>query len=79
MKMTTVYRAFSIHGELLYVGISAQTVTRFDQHKETSAWFNECAYMTLEHYTTRTEAHAAEVRIIEEENPRFNIAHKAVA
>jgi len=79
MKMTTLYRAYSLHDELLYIGISKQAVTRFDQHKETSAWFNECAYMVLQHFQTRQEAHAAEVVAIENEKPRFNIAHKAVA
>lgn len=79
MKMTTLYRAYSLHNELLYVGISKQAVTRFDQHKETAAWFNECAFMTMEHFQTRVEAHRAEVAAIENENPRYNILHKVDA
>jgi predicted GIY-YIG superfamily endonuclease len=79
MKRTTLYRAYTADNELLYVGISAQVITRLDQHKDSAKWLQDCAYVTLEHFRTRTMAHRAEVVAIKNEDPKFNILHKAKA
>lgn len=72
---TTLYRAKSDLGELLYVGITAAGLARFREHAEQKPWWQDVAVVELEHHDTREAAAAAEVEAIRTECPRYNIIH----
>jgi hypothetical protein len=74
--MTTLYRMFDVSQNLLYVGISARPLLgRLKEHGAAKSWWPEVAYLTVEHFPTRAEAAAAEVRAIRTEHPKYNQAH----
>lgn len=74
--MTGVYRVFGKDGRLLYVGISARPRTRIWEHfYQSSAWAAEFGTLTVEYYSTKQEAHAAEVEAIRTEWPLYNVEH----
>lgn len=62
-------------GELLYVGISSSVLARITSHKLSAEWFDRADMMTVEHFSTRAECEAAEVKAIREEKPCYNIQH----
>lgn len=70
---TALYRHFNKSGELLYVGISLNTLNRLGQHKKNAHWFSTISNVTIEHYVTREEALQAETKAIQSENPAHNI------
>lgn len=71
---TQLYRHFDADGRLLYVGISLSAILRFEAHRTGSNWAQKVATITIEHFPTRAEALAAEVRAIRTELPIHNIA-----
>ena len=71
--MTTLYRFFDIHGNLLYVGISAKFGNRLAAHAREKLWFSFATTVTLEHFATREEAEGAEAVAIQTEHPSQNI------
>ena len=72
---TVLYRYFAESGELLYVGISKTFANRAQQHNQGSSWFQESVPVTLEHFSSRKEALAAEAKAIKNEQPVYNIVH----
>ncbi len=75
--MTDLYRHFSDKGDLLYVGISLNTVARLVAHQNSSEWFGDIASITIEKFGSRDAAEAAEIIAIKAEAPRFNYQHAA--
>lgn len=71
--MTTVYRFFDAHGDLLYVGIANSVIHRISQHITSKEWFQTVASAKFEHLETRAEAEARERHIIQSERPRYNV------
>ena len=74
MSQTQLYRHFDTSGALLYVGISLSSVSRLSQHRDSSAWFDKIAKVTVEAFPTRHDALIAEAAAIANENPKYNIA-----
>ena len=75
--MTSLYRHFSADGELLYVGVSLNTVARLVAHQHRSEWFDKIASITIEKFESRDAAEAAETAAIKAEAPKFNRRHVA--
>lgn len=71
---TTLYRMFDAAGQLLYVGISARALGRWEAHRHDKSWWSEVDRITVEHFPSREEALAAETAAIIAERPRYNIA-----
>lgn len=67
-----LYRHFDADDVLLYVGISAQPLTRLCQHKD-SRWFKEITRVAIEHCPTREYAEFQEAWAIAKEKPKYNI------
>jgi predicted GIY-YIG superfamily endonuclease len=74
-RPTTLYRLFNAENELLYVGISASAISRFQQHQVEKDWWTSITATVLEHFDTRTQALAAEQMAIQTEGPKFNVHH----
>jgi len=71
--MTELYRHWDAAGDLLYVGISLSTIGRLAGHRAGgSHWFNEIARVTIERFSTRSDAADAEARAIRLEGPLYN-------
>lgn len=70
----TLYRFFDQQGNLLYVGISNNWQDRLKQHYKDSAFHDESATITLEHFETRAEVEEAEKQAILTEGPKYNKA-----
>jgi predicted GIY-YIG superfamily endonuclease len=68
---TALYRHFDADGELLYVGISLDTMRRLLQHKG-SEWQQEIAKVEIEWLPTREAALRAEADAITTEQPLWN-------
>lgn len=77
--MTTLYRLYDSHGDLLYVGIADNWPVRMKQHQADKAWWGEVASTKFDHFTDRASAEAAEREAIRQGEPRFNIIHNAWA
>lgn len=73
-KPCTLYRYFDASGNLLYVGISLNAITRASQHR-TAPWYRLYSSSTAQHFASRAEAAAAEVAAIQTERPIFNVQH----
>lgn len=73
--MTTLYRFYGRHANLLYVGISLDIAQRWRDHRDTKWWWWEVAAITLQHFDTRREALEAERYAIQTEMPQHNIDH----
>lgn len=69
-----LYRYYNSSGDLLYVGISLDAVTRLAQHKEKAPWFTQIARIEIEHYESRKECAKAERLAIRREQPLHNKA-----
>lgn len=70
-----LYRHFGDCEELLYIGISLSTANRLAQHKNQSGWFHLIKNVTIENFSTRELAIAAEKKAIIEEHPKYNKVH----
>lgn len=76
METTTLYRYFDSDDVLLYVGISLNAILRLAQHSYSGAeWTARIARSTFNHFSTRSEALAAEKAAIKNEKPLFNVVH----
>ena len=69
---TDLYRHFDADGNLLYIGVSTSALTRFKQHKHRSSWVDKVRTITIEKYSDRQSAFAAEKDAIEKERPPYN-------
>ncbi|WP_146159639.1 hypothetical protein [Allonocardiopsis opalescens] len=74
-KETILYRYYDDKDVLLYVGVSANMPGRLEGHEDDSTWMDFAARSTLEHFTDRADAEAAEITAIETDRPIFNILH----
>lgn len=74
-----LYRFYGETGQLLYAGISNDPGRRFGQHGATKSWWPTVRGITLEWYSSRRDALAAEARVIEVERPLFNVQRPNVA
>src|ERR1051325_11773338 len=72
---TALYRHFDADGKPLYYGITASLRQRHDNHRSQSLWPKLAASSTLEGFTSRAEAHAAERAAIRADEPLFNRDH----
>lgn len=70
---TTLYRARSATGELLYVGITRDPGNRFSKHRARAPWWQNAATIELQHFRTRHEALVAELEAIQAEAPAWNV------
>lgn len=77
--MTELYRQFSATGELLYVGISNNTIHRFRGHLRYSSWADEVVRIEIQRFATREGALTAETAAILSEKPRYNVKHTPAA
>jgi len=73
MSNADVYRLYNDDGYLVYVGISADTRLRFQQHRRKSAFWQQVTYATVISYDSRWVAEAVEAYAIANEGPIFNI------
>ncbi len=74
---TSLYRHFDAAGNLLYVGISSSAAyRRLMEHKNLSAWYFLITTVKIEHFDTRKEAEAAELKSIRTEMPAHNVTGK---
>lgn len=78
-KPASIYRCFSVDGELLYIGCSANVKLRIVQHRSSSAWFGDVTEITTVDYPTKHEALKAEAAAIMAEQPRHNVRHNHAA
>lgn len=72
---TALYRLYDIHDELLYVGITTDTVQRWKQHARERYWWPEVTRWTIEEHPDRLSAESAEMFAIKLETPRHNVIH----
>lgn len=66
-----LYALRTAHGEALYIGASLNPA-RPSQHGD-KPWWSDVAWIEIEHFDTREEAHAAEQEILELVPGRFNV------
>lgn len=71
-----LYRLYNNIGELLYVGITSDVVTRMAGHRADKRWWSEVADKKFEYFYTRAELEAVERLAIIREKPRYNIIHQ---
>ena len=74
-RRTALYRMFDAAGALLYVGITGHLPARIAAHDGEKRWWQDVAAVTVEHFSTRDAASAAETTAIKSENPLYNITH----
>jgi excinuclease UvrABC nuclease subunit len=75
MEQTThLYRHFNKNGDLLYVGISNNALSRLSQHKNNASWFDNISRIEMESHPNREAALKAEKVAIRTEKPFFNIS-----
>ena len=72
-----LYRHFDKDDQLLYIGVSANTMARLSQHQQTAQWLIKAVKMTTEWFRDRQIALEAEKIAIEKEKPIHNIKHNA--
>jgi hypothetical protein len=72
-----VYRCFDEHGILLYVGCSANALTRLNQHRTASGWFWRVRKVMIEHFPNWEAAALTEAKAILSESPRYNVDDSA--
>lgn len=70
----TLYRFFDSSGQLLYVGISNNWISRLHQHYKNAEWFSQVTSATFEHFDTRAEVEKAEFEAIKTEGAIYNKA-----
>lgn len=71
-ERTALYRFFNAAGQLLYVGVSGNTETRWRQHAESKPWWPDVAEKTTQWLDGRPEALDAERVAIRTEKPLYN-------
>lgn len=68
-----VYRLFGKAGQLLYVGMGRNPMTRWASHAEQHAWWPEVASFSVVWHPTRQEAADGERQALRTESPVHNI------
>lgn len=71
-ELADLYRLFNDDNVLLYVGVSKSTIRRLAEHNSTT-WWLDVASMTVEHFTDRAAALAAESVAVKTEAPLHNV------
>ena len=79
MTAAYVYRAFDADDDLLYVGMSIETMRRLHSHQLTAAWWPDVATIRVGRFASREAALVAERAAIVAEAPRHNITYRPVA
>jgi len=74
-----LYRWWDASGNLLYVGKSIRLLSRIEQHRRNSKFFDEAASMTIERFPDELTLGLAEVDAIRSEKPLYNILHNREA
>lgn len=75
-ERTALYRLFDADDRLLYVGITGNPKRRWQQHALYSdEWWPQVASKTVAWLDSRSEAEAAEKRVIQTEGPLYNRAY----
>ena len=69
---TALYRHFSADGDLLYVGISLNVLSRLEAHRNGAIWFYDIARIEVEWFPSRIKAEYAEHEAIKADRPLFN-------
>lgn len=69
---TALYRFFDADQRLLYVGISGQLRERWPQHRRKAPWWEQAAFVQVEHWGAVHTALDAERAAIAAEMPLFN-------
>lgn len=72
---TSLYRHYDCRANILYIGISHNFSNRLDQHEQASEWYDQIAWVKVEHYESREQALIAEKKAILDEKPPFNMIH----
>lgn len=67
-----LYRAFNSDGNLLYVGRAINVDARFKAHKQTSGWYRQMAYRTIEGPFSYADIKRVELDAIYAEDPPWN-------
>lgn len=75
---TALYRLYGADDDLLYIGISDDPETRFNQHAGEKDWWPEVKRKTVVWYQTRPAAETAETISIGLEQPKHNKAKRYV-
>lgn len=73
-----LYRFYDDAEELLYVGASADLITRMAQHSQEKPWWGDVADVKVQHFDTFDELVAAESHAIKAEKPLHNVIHNDV-
>lgn len=71
--MASVYRAYDVAGDLLYVGMSTSAAQRLGAHEHHSGWWHEVATVTVRHLPTEAAARIHETHAIHSEAPKYNM------
>lgn len=83
MQMTDfscdLYRMFDDADQLLYVGVTRHLSRRKSKHKKEKQWYGEVSRIECQPFTSRVVAEGAELKAIQTECPRYNIAGKTKA
>jgi len=72
-KPCELYRHFDKEGRLLYAGISYRSAERVKGHKHSSHWFDRVTRIEIERFATRAAALEEEKKVIQFEQPIFNV------
>lgn len=70
---TDLYQAFNDNGEILYVGISHNAITRLRQHRSSSAWWPHATWFQVTRYEERRDAEKAEALVVAFDDPPYNV------
>lgn len=74
-ERTALYRLYDTKGQLLYVGITSCPKTRWQTHAREKPWWPKVSRKTIEWFETRKSATRVERIEIQEEQPKYNVAH----
>lgn len=70
-----IYRCYDAGGQLLYIGLSQDIVTRLKQHRSATPWFDRVAKTVVKLAPDRRAAFRMETDAIKAEQPLYNIRH----
>jgi predicted GIY-YIG superfamily endonuclease len=74
-RPSSLYRLFSISGELLYIGITIAFERRMYEHSRYTDWYADVDSYHTEQIIDRRDAMEAEEYAIKTERPIHNIRH----
>lgn len=74
-RETCLYRHFDAAGNLLYVGVSSDSLRRTRDHNKRAPWMRQIATITIEWFPSTPAALDAEEKAIKAQRPKFNIVH----